>query len=300
MKKVLVMFFLVSMSFFLYFFCTKQTDGFQVVKIKNSPSFNAEWEIEISKEDEVLKALEQPFYYLAKGRRCYAFASKDDKYVLKFVRTFQITPPLWSRLRLCNYLFPVACEKAFLKKESLRIQTFSSYKIGIENLKEQTGTLFIQLNPKDNLKKEITFYDKIGIKHVQSAEKFVFILQKKAEPFFLYFKNLIENNKEKEAKELLSQLAYLLKDRADRKIADWDLSPQNLGISNGKWVAFDLDGLKHIPPENFSFKDHMRRSGKRIIKTLKIMNLDLAQFFIDEIEFLIKKNESVNCGSWEE
>jgi hypothetical protein len=292
-KKIALTVLFIAACVSLHYFCKYQTDGFQVMKIISSHSSSPQWEINTSEEEQALlaTALQQPFHYLSKGRRCYAFVSEDQKYVLKFVRTFQITAPWWSRLSLSQYLFPSLCKKEFLKKEMRRTQDFTGYKMGFERLKEQTGTLFLHLNPTTTLQKNVTLYDKINVKHVLPADNLVFILQKKAEPFSSYYKKLLANNNETELKKLFSEFALLLKTRANQHIADWDLSPRNLGIVDGKWAAFDLDGLKFVPLENFTSKALMLRSGKRMIRKLKNTKKDLADFLIAEIERVAEKSD---------
>ncbi len=294
-NRILLTTLFIAASVSLYYFCKYQTDGFQVLKIISSHHAESKWDVKASEEEEktLSTALDQPFHYLGKGRRCYAFVSEDQKYVLKFVRTFQITPPWWSRLSLTQSLFPSLCEKEFIKKEIRRTQNFNGYKMGFEKLKEQTGTIFLHLNPTTTLQKDVTLYDKIGIKHILPADNLVFILQKKAEPFSSYFRNLLAKGDETEVKILISEFALLLKTRADHHIADWDMSPLNLGIADGKWVAFDLDGLKFVPPEKFTTKALMLRSGKRIIRKLNKTRPDLAEFLIAEIEGLQGSEDSL-------
>ena len=285
-KKIVLTVLFMAACASLYYFCEYQTDGFQAVKIISSHPTNQKWEINASEEEKELlsNALDQPFHYLGKGRRCFAFVSEDQKYVLKFVRTFQITAPWWSRLSLAQYFLPSICEREFSRKEKRRAQNFIGYKIGFENLKEQTGTLFLHLNPTTTLQKNVTLYDKIGVKHILPADNLAFILQKKAKPFSPLFKDLLEQGNDAEIKNLLSEFAQLLKTRADHHIADWDMAPSNLGIADGKWIAFDLDALKFVPPEKFTSKALMLRTGKRLIRKLNKTRKDLAEFLITEIE----------------
>ncbi len=285
-KKLLLVFLFCIAGASLNYFCESKTDGFQVLKIIAGHPFDSRWEVDIPQKEKVqlLKTLDQPFYYLGSGRRCYAFVSEDQKYVLKFARTFQITGRLWSHLPFVQHLLPGLCKEEFDKKAIRRAQNFTGYKIGFECLKEQTGTLFLHLNQTSSLQKNVTLYDKINVKHVLPADNLIFILQKRADSFSSHFKQLLAKSDEASIKQLFSEFALLLKARADQHIADWDLSPRNLGIVDDKLAAFDLDNLKFVPSEKFSKKDLMLRTAKLMIRKLETTRKDLVPFLISEIE----------------
>jgi hypothetical protein len=263
-------------------FCQKQTKGFAISKI--APSFSSENVEEI--DENVLSIFDQPFHYLRKGNSAYVFVSDDDKYVLKFLRRPNLFPPFWTKLKLARLLLPSYCNAIITERERKKELLLTSYQLAAEKLKDQTGIFYSHMNSTSLLKKNITFYDRIKIKHTLPADTIAFVLQKKAIPFCPYFKQLVEENKKEAAQTLLKEFALLLKERASKGIYDNDISPHyNLGIFEDHFMAFDLDGLKpcSIPMNSESFKTHMLKDGRKMIHWLKSVDPDLSVFLQQEI-----------------
>ena len=85
--------------------------------------------------------LNQTFYYLGRGRQCFAFASSDGKYVLKFPRTDIYSTPLWAKvLPLKKYRKEL--ESAHKEREEFIRESF---RISFEYLKEDTGLIAVHL-----------------------------------------------------------------------------------------------------------------------------------------------------------
>ncbi len=263
-------------------FCQKQTKGFAVSKI--AASFPSEVSEEIN--EEIASVLEQPFHYLRKGNSAYVFVSEDQKYVLKFLRSPNLFPPFWATLKPIQFFFPSYCKTLILQKDQRKQLLLTSYKLADVALKQQTGIFYSHLNTTSFLKTNITFYDKIKVKHKIPADSTAFILQKKAIPFCPYFQNLVKEHKKEAAESLLTEFALLLHERALKGIYDNDLSPHyNLGIFEDHFMAFDLDGLKPCaaPTDPDSFQKHMFKDGRKMIHWLKSVDPDLITFLEQEI-----------------
>ena len=127
-----------------------------------------------------MQILDQPFDYLARGAQAYVFASRDGKTVIKFFRVYHLMPPLWMTcLNFPLPLQPYKIAKMIRKREGLK-RDFQSYKIAFEELKEETGVLYVHLNKSDDLKKKLIIHDKIGIAHEVDLDRMEFIVQKKS------------------------------------------------------------------------------------------------------------------------
>ncbi len=263
-------------------FCQKQTKGFAISKI--APSFSSEEAQEI--DENIVSVLDQPFHYLRKGNSAYVFVSDDDKYVLKFLRRPNLFPPFWTKFKLARLLLPSYCNTIISERERKKELLLTSYQLAAEKLKDQTGIFYSHMNSTPLLKKNITFYDRIKIKHTLPADTVAFVLQKKAQPFCPYFKQLVKEHKTEAAHSLLTEFALLLKERASKGIFDNDISPHyNLGIFEDHFMAFDLDGLKpcSIPESPESFETHMLKDGRKMIHWLKSVDPDLSVFLQQEI-----------------
>ena len=202
-------------------FCHRQTDGFSRYKISSNLPFHSEWETE-APDPHLLEILDQPFSYLAKGAQSYVFSSADDRYVIKFFRIYHLTPPAWLvHLKWPLFFQSYRLKKILQKQEELE-KDFASYKIAYDHMKEETGILYLHLNKTDFLHKQLTFYDKIGIKHVVNLDEMEFLIQKKAELVYPSLSDMVKTYGIAKAKTALENLVVLLCTRASKGIKDKD------------------------------------------------------------------------------
>jgi hypothetical protein len=206
-------------------FCHQQTDGFSRYKISSNLAFNPKWETPRLNSDEqkdLSKILSQPYRYLAKGAQSYVFLSDDGQYVLKFFRIYHLQPPFWvTHLSWPWFLQSYKMDKILKKLDELH-KDFASYKIAHDELKEETGIVYLHLNKTDYLKQTLTFYDKIGIKHQVALDQMEFLVQKRAELVYPALAKMVESEGLENAKDALSQLVSLLCLRCQKGIHDKD------------------------------------------------------------------------------
>lgn len=206
-------------------FCYRQTDGFALHKICSSLTYCSDWEVpSLTPQDsgEIAAILDQPFYYLAKGAQSYVFVSKDGQTVIKFFRIYHLQPPLWLKaLSLPLPLQPYQIRKMIEKRLELD-KDFQSYKIAFQDLKHETGLLYLHLNKTDHLKKRLIIYDKIGIAHPLNLDQMEFLVQKRASLIFPAIATLVQNDGVDAAKEAISALVKLLVQRCEKGIVDKD------------------------------------------------------------------------------
>src|SRR5262249_40693868 len=123
----------------------------------------------------------QPYHYLAKGCQAYVFASQDGLYVLKLFKFKRFHDPfLWNELSFIPFV-----DRHLQAKRKQKLQTLNSslqaWKVAINELKEESGLMYVHLNPSKSLHKPLVFYDKIGLRHTLEADDTVFMIQRKAE-----------------------------------------------------------------------------------------------------------------------
>ncbi|HSX13682.1 MAG TPA: hypothetical protein VLE96_04590 [Chlamydiales bacterium] len=222
-------------------FCEQQTDGFTIARITSHLSNRSELPIPPNVED----ILDQSFHYLGCGGQCFVFLSKDAQYVIKFFKQHTLGHLLWLR----QLPLPDSFKKKHFKKitrcEKKLFRDFNSYQIAFDELKEESGLIFLHLTKTDNLKKSITIFDKLGISHVLHLDDYEFIIQRKAEPFQRYMKKLIANYKIPEAETALKTVLDLVCLRYQRGIMDED--PRlynNIGFLDGRPIFMDAGRFK--------------------------------------------------------
>ena len=221
----------------LYYFCQRQTDGFSIARIRSDLEPRSEWETPSSAD--FADILNQPFRYLGKGVQTFAFASADGRYVLKFYRHHRAGHPL-------SFFSPISprLKMTLAKRQNKRLKDFSSYKLGYDHLKEETGLIFIHLNRGD-FHQKVTLYDKIGIKHILDLNEMEFLLQQRAQPFYTALERWIDDGQLEEAKEGITGLLSLLQSRCLKGISDKDPDLQtNFGFINQRPIQFDVGRFK--------------------------------------------------------
>lgn len=215
----------------LYFYLT---GGFAEKNIMSDFAYNPEWEVRPLEHQEMNvleKALDQPYYYLGKGCQAYVFLSQDQQYVIKFFK--------YQRYRLQSWLeyFPPLPavvkyrEEKKLKKWKKLDGFVKSWKVAFDNLKDETGLLFVHLNKTHDLQKRITIFDKIGQSHQIDLDKMEFCIQRRADMLCTALLKHKEKNNLKEAQEILSRLLNMIVSEYNRGLADNDHAlMQNTGV----------------------------------------------------------------------
>ncbi len=250
-------------------FSRHQTDGFKICKISSNVSFHPQLAVKPAQPDELIlakQALAQPFSYLAKGSQTFVFLSEDQNYVIKLIRYNHIRPSLWDRL--------TSKEKCAALDSKLQ-RDFTSYKIAYEQLKEETGLVFLHLSKTDYLHQKLTLVDKIGIAHTLDLDHTDFILQKRVQPFYPYLKNLMDKNKEEDAKIVLSHLVSLLFNQYKKGIINTDVDLfKNFGCLDKQAVELDIGSLRQDIPSH-----DIKQYQEEILKVTDCLHNKLSQEF---------------------
>ncbi len=225
----------------LYYYIT---DGFTIDNITSAFPYDSRWAVRPLSSDEQTLAysiLDQKFSYLGKGCQSYVFLSADKKYVLKFFKYQRFRTQPWVDFFsfipfVENYL-----DQKVVKKRTKREGFFASWKLAFEELKEETGLIFVHLNKTQTLQKELIFTDKMGFEHQVELDDMEFLIQRKATMLCPYIQSLMKEQKVDEAKKLLSSIISMVLSEYDRGLADNDHAlMQNTGVYNGMPIHIDV------------------------------------------------------------
>jgi hypothetical protein len=248
-----------------------KTHGFCLQKIlADDLAFQAKWQtpaLSLEEEREVDALLFQSYRMIGAGSECFAFVSEDKKAVIKFFKLDHARPvylhqgifledhsklagtlsnhPL-TRLKLAS---PVnQWLKRCLGMREFRIQrTFNSIKLAYDELKEQTGLIYLHLNPTNHLHRELTIYDACGIPHKVELDKAKFFLQKYATPLSLHFAALKASGAHEDAKKSIDSLIELILLRCQKGFADRDFINRNLGYIGNLAIEIDSGSFLKNP-----------------------------------------------------
>lgn len=241
-----------------------QTHGFYLKDIQaNDLSFQDRWQIPpltLNEESAIDKLLSQSYHLIGSGSECFAFASDDGSTVIKF---FKLDFIRWAYLkkglfledhssaagtishhRLTKLTLPESFQhvlNSILGIREFRIErSFNSIKLAYENLKEETGLLYLHLDPSNHFQRTLTIYDGNGINHEVDLDSSLFFLQKRAVLFKNHFKTLSKYQRHDEAKLCIDSLLNMILARSKKGFADRDVATKNLGFIDGQAVEIDV------------------------------------------------------------
>ncbi len=219
----------------------KQNDSFCLRTILGQVPFQEQWEIEAPLTPELQQALNQPFYYLAKGHQSYVFASKDNKHVIKFYRFpshMRIFP--WLNHPL-SYHFSSARQKIMAYNQKKLELSFNSYQIAFEKLTNETGVEWIHLNRSSSGYPHIHLIDYTGNLYRVPLDQLSFILQKRFTLIFDTLETMRSNNDRRGIRAVVSSLLNCIAERYQEGIVDNDpVLAKNYGWDGNRVVYIDV------------------------------------------------------------
>ena len=220
------------------------TGGFTEGNITYALPYDPRWDITpVSTQEKVQLEgiLAQEFFYLGKGCQSYVFSSKDGKYVLKFFKYQRFRPQAW--LDYVAFIPPVNeyRQRKIEKKKRKLDNVFSSWVLAYEELKPETGAVFVHLNKGGNLNPNFVIYDKMGYKHSLNLNNYEFLLQKKAKMLCPSLLEVRDQGDLVKAKKLIDDLFAMILLEYSRGYADNDHAlMQNTGVFNGDPIHIDV------------------------------------------------------------
>lgn len=188
------------------------TDDFRLDNIKYEIAYEPTWDFPPppkSELDQLRTILQQPFSYIGKGAQCYAFASQDQKYVLKFFK-FKHLKPHWL-VDLIPPVYPFTTYKQHVaeRKQRKLHGVFEGYAIAYKGNKEESAILYLHLMPTNYLKQKVKVIDKIGISREIDLDDVVFLVQLKGDTLRTRMHRLLGENRVDNAKETLTKIVAM-------------------------------------------------------------------------------------------
>ena len=217
------------------------SDGFTLSKMTAPLSYSAKWEVDAPPALDTRAILAQPFYYMGKGSQSFVFESLDRQYVLKFFRLNRYRLPAFQeKLPLPPFLSAIQ-QQRIDEKWRKREKLFESCTLAYNQLKQESGLVYVHLNKTTNLTLQVEIYDNLRRKHVIAIDEYAFMLQKRGEQVYPYLSRLLKEGKKEEARRALMSLSSLLSERMAKNIADGDAEiHKNAGFRNGEALFLDV------------------------------------------------------------
>lgn len=268
-------------------FCHKQTDGFAVAKIRTA--FNGKASFSPDELPLIKDILAQPLTYIGKGGQCYAFSTEDNKYVVKLLKYNNNYPRPWFTLAP----FPFGLEtyrqnKLSAKRKKLEGE-YNSYKIAMNDLKEETGIIYFHLDQNTLPGLHLHIQDKLHISHKLKADSCQFYIQKKGSPFYPGLERLIKEGKLEVAKSAIDEmLSYLFK-RCQKNITDGDDGIwRNFAFQDIHPFQIDIGQFSYDPSlcTTLAYQKDLLFFTKDFKNWLEKTNTELFQHFTNSISLM--------------
>ncbi len=195
------------------------TQGFKIAKMKLDFPHHPEWEVPI--DSQIAPILAQPYFFLGKGSQCYVFESQDKKWVIKFFR----------------YDHPISEDKI--------AHLFNACKTAYDFLKEETGIVYIHLNPTMVNLPTLYCEDPVGRRVEFDLNQCRFAIQKRAKPF----RKILEEARKspKQMQKRLDEFIDLLIARTRKGVLNSDPSlSRNFGFLEDRAIEIDFGNYRSV------------------------------------------------------
>lgn len=228
----------------LYFYTTA---GFTLGNIHSDLSHHVQWDTREPTEEETLKfreSIAQDYYYLGKGCQSYVFLSQDGKYVIKFFKFQRVRPQNWIDFFTFIPSVKEYQNNKIKEKENKLNNLFLSCKLAFDDLKNETGVIYVHLNKTDHLHHSLRIYDKLGLSHQLDLDRLEFVIQHRASMLADTIDDLMSAGQIDQSKLLIDKLLIMVLSEYYSGYADNDHAlMQNTGVLNGNPIHIDVGQL---------------------------------------------------------
>jgi hypothetical protein len=276
----------------------KKSTPFSLNAIFAEVPYCPDWEGRALKAEEervAIQALSQDYRYLGSGGQCYSFVSADQKYVIKFFKQKAFAIPEWIHRFPLPLLVEWLKEKKRLKKERLRNKVFTAFKLSIDCLPQETGMLYIHLNPTSHLKKKLRFYNSSGACQLLDLDRLEFAVQKKAELAFHRIDALMQAKDIEGAKQAIDKLLELHLSLSKKGFRNRDLNfRSNCGFIGLEAIVIDVGRIVYSQDikQLKNFRKDLLKSTPHFRKYLTLNHPDLLPYFEDAIAKIVASDHN--------
>lgn len=216
---------------------------FRLAKLHPHIFFRPDWELslDLQTSEMIQEILSQPFTYVARGRQSFVFESQDGSYVLKLFRFDSYTPGK----ALISYV--KKCLGKTLPRKICFLETLAACKLSFDSLRDETGIIWVHLNPRAGVWPSFQVRDKLGFSHRIDPAKYRFVLQKRGEKMFRALKKALREDRNA-FQRMIQSFSFLLRAFAAKQIAVVDSKmPSNFGFLGEEAIQLDFASNIHNP-----------------------------------------------------
>jgi hypothetical protein len=194
--------------------------------------------------------LNQRFTYLNHGGQMTVYESQDKKYVLKFFNPRSVIKRNWfqkfNKLRRFNSLKWIT--NTYFRKKARMKRFFNRYEMAFQDLREETGLVYVHLDPSTCLAQSVEVVDKEGSLHHLPLKAYPFVLQRKVELTMHHIDRLLKNGDVAGARRSVEQIYDLFLTRTQKGYTDrLQTLYKNYGFIEGRAVQLDIGRIRKVP-----------------------------------------------------
>jgi hypothetical protein len=225
-----------------------ESSRFTLSKVISTQGSSPDWEIPklpLEEQKNLEQILNQKFTYYNKGSQSYVFISEDKKTILKFLKQEKFRRKSW--LAYVPLSFNPYHQDYLVKKKKCQA-TFSACKIAFQELKKESGLIYVHLNSSRDLNKKVVLLDKHGQQHTVDIDKTCFYVQKRAQLIYSRISELMHSNDTEGAKRIISSVFSLIDFLGKKGVFDNDpILRRNFGLIDDVAVQIDIGELRIDP-----------------------------------------------------
>lgn len=246
MKKIIAATFVLGAAVTATLYFVSKNDRFLTVEIQSNHPFNPAFEtrtLSETEEREVKSALSQKYSYFGCGGQAFVFFSEDGNYALKFFKQRHFREPTYL-----NYIPFITKYRnlKFSKRKKRIFQEYSSYKLGFEELPQETALVYLHLNKTSHFKQSVTLIDKLNFEHKIDLDTTDFILQRRAQLVHDTINTQMSTSDVVGAQQTISSIVDLIVHRCKLGYGDKDPNiATNCGIFQGRAIKIDVGRFYH-------------------------------------------------------
>lgn len=272
------------------------TDDFRLANITYELPFDAPWKVPVLNPDEyqnLKQLLSQQFFYIGKGAQCYAFASEDGKYVLKFFKFKHLKPNLLIEYLPSIFPFNEYKQSCIERKRRKLIGVFNGYDLAFRENRQASQLLYLHLLPTDDLQLTAKVVDKMGLKRNIHLDDVVFLIQRKGETLRARLSHLLNQKRIQEAEQAMVAIFDMYMSEYKKGIYDHDHGVlHNTGFIGNQ--PFHLDVGKLNKDERMQQVDFYKKDLELVIWRLDVwMKNSYPQYYSEFSTFLVQQYQQM-------
>ena len=162
-----------------------------------------------------------------------------------------------------------------------------SYKLSIENLRQEAALIFTHFNVTQNLRKSINITDKAGRKFKIDLDSVPFMVQRKGDLIFPQIDKFMQLGQKEKAENLIESVVATLVSRSRKGIYDGDAKIyKNIGCIDDKAMFIDIGRMRDHPhmKETVKIKEDLLETTDKLKLFLQNKHPELAPFLQSQIE----------------